>query len=54
MKTRYIYTLSVDIQEKITNAARNLGYSQDEIEIMLNCRLCDLEDTLGGLDYEKH
>lgn len=47
MSSRYICTLESVQQEEIIDKATELGYSVQEIELMLNSRICDLEDTLS-------
>lgn len=47
MKTKYISLLSNDIQEAIERDLRQLGLDDEDIEIAMSSRLCDLEDTIA-------
>lgn len=51
MKTTYISLLSNDIQEAIERELRQLGLDDEDIELAMSSRLCDLEDTI---DIEKY
>lgn len=45
-KTIYVYQLDSRTQKEIIDLAQKSGYQTDEINLMLNSRLCDLEDSL--------
>lgn len=45
--TRFIYTLDEEKQQAILEMAKQQGYVEEEIVLILNSRVCDLEDTLN-------
>lgn len=51
MKTMRISSLSNDIQEAIERDLRQLGLDDEDIEIAMSSRLCDLEDTIDIKKY---
>lgn len=49
--TNYIHTLPASIQDDIKAELLTIGLNQDNIEIALNSRLSDLEDTININKY---
>lgn len=46
IKTTYICQLSENEQNEIKYKLISMGLSHEDIELAMNSRLCDLEDTL--------
>lgn len=44
-KTQYIYELEIKVQDMIKEALSKVVDAED-LEIAMNCRVCDLEDTI--------
>ncbi|MDF2950575.1 MAG: hypothetical protein K0S18_158 [Anaerocolumna sp.] len=51
MKTQYISTLSQEIQSQIKADLQSIGLNAQDIEIAMNSRLSDLEDTINISKY---
>lgn len=49
--TRYIWTLSQAEQAAIMHALLLAGIEGEELEIAMNGRVCDLEDTINIEDW---
>lgn len=45
--TRYIWTLPVSMQQEIYQALLLAGVEGEELEIAMDGRICDLEDTIS-------
>lgn len=44
--TRYIWTLSAEVQREIMAALLAAGIEGDDLELAMDGRICDLEDTI--------
>lgn len=51
MKTNYINTLSEEIQSQIKADLQSLELGSTDVELAMNSRLCDLEDTIDINKY---
>jgi len=49
--TRYIWTLSQDEQAAIMTALLLAGIEGEELELAMNGRICDLEDTINIAEW---
>jgi hypothetical protein len=47
MAIDYICTLTEEKQEEIRNALVDIGLSDEDIELAMNSRVCDLEEIEG-------
>ena len=45
-KTTYICTLTTADQNRMRQQLENIGLSDEDIEIAMDGRICDLEDTI--------
>ena len=49
--TRYIWTLSQDEQAAIMTALLLAGIEGDDLELAMDGRICDLEDTIDIAEW---
>lgn len=45
--TTFVYLLSELEQQRIVALAKSEGFQDEEIELMINSRVCDLEDSIN-------
>lgn len=51
MYTAYIWTLPQGIQQEIRTRLELAGVEDDDLELALDGRVCDLEDTIDVRDW---
>lgn len=50
-KTTFIFLLSEEVQNAIKEDLQKLDLNTEDVELAMNSRLCDLEDTLDISKY---